>query len=585
MRFDDILTAIGEFGRYQILIFFAVFIMMIPCGFHAIGIVFLGGSADHWCSVPQWEAKNCTSFQLDPTACAQAKRHASIPPADPNNTEVKGYSQCKMYNVSGLTFSSLVDLDQENWTTTAPFSNDPVKSDVIPCSSGWIFDTSRYKSTINMEFDLVCDRKDLSDISASMWFVGILIGSFVFGSLADRIGRCRTLWICLAIQLLFGISVAFAPTFWSFVVLRMIVGSANMGVYMMCFIIGTEFVGPSKRVLAGQGINFAFSVGYMGLSVLAYLLRDWHHLQLAISVPIAAFFLFVPIVPESARWLLSQGEIERASEIIRSIARGNRATLAEPIFTESDRLEMEKQHDGKKSNILDLFRTPNLRMESINLAFNWLVENLVYYGLSLGAGDLGVNVYLAAFVSGAVELPAYASTLFTLEYYGRRISTCLYLLIAGGACLLTIVIPSGPWKAAVATIGKFGVTASFGIIFIYTAELYPTPVRSVGLGMCSMSSRVGAIIAPLIRILGRTWAPLPSLVYGLSSIAAGLLALLLPETRGRKLPETMEEGENLRNAGVHYAEVPAVDAEEKPANPMSIPMNDETTHGDESDKV
>lgn len=64
--------------------------------------------------------------------------------------------------------------------------------------------------------------------------------------------------------------------------------------------------------------------------------------------------------------------------------------------------------------------------------------------------------------------------------------------------------------------------------------------------MCSMSSRIGGIIAPLIRISGRSWRPLPFIIYGAASIAAGLLALLLPETKGRKLPETVEEGENFR---------------------------------------
>ncbi len=63
------------------------------------------------------------------------------------------------------------------------------------------------------------------------------------------------------------------------------------------------------------------------------------------------------------------------------------------------------------------------------------------------------------------------------------------------------------------------------------------------MGVSSMSARVGGIIAPLILILGDYWQPLPLLIFGTSSISAGLLVLILPETKGKALPETLEEGE------------------------------------------
>ena len=69
--------------------------------------------------------------------------------------------------------------------------------------------------------------------------------------------------------------------------------------------------------------------------------------------------------------------------------------------------------------------------------------------------------------------------------------------------------------------------------------------RTAGVGLCSMFGRLGGILAPLILAFGKHWAPLPLLVFGCVSIFAGFLALLLPETLGKKLPETMEEGEEL----------------------------------------
>lgn len=65
---------------------------------------------------------------------------------------------------------------------------------------------------------------------------------------------------------------------------------------------------------------------------------------------------------------------------------------------------------------------------------------MVYYGLSLGTSSLGVNDYVAAFVSGAVEFPAYLSCWFVVDRFGRRLPLCLYMVGGGVACLLSALI-------------------------------------------------------------------------------------------------------------------------------------------------
>ncbi|GFQ69863.1 organic cation transporter protein [Trichonephila clavata] len=94
--------------------------------------------------------------------------------------------------------------------------------------------------------------------------------------------------------------------------------------------------------------------------------------------------------------------------------------------------------------------------------------------------------------------------------------------------------------------GKFCITGSFGLLYLYTAEIFPTGVRNVTLGSCSMCARVGSILAPFMRDLGRaTYPEVPNVLYTLLALTSGLLALALPETRGVDLPNTFQESESL----------------------------------------
>ena len=63
------------------------------------------------------------------------------------------------------------------------------------------------------------------------------------------------------------------------------------------------------------------------------------------------------------------------------------------------------------------------------------------------------------------------------------------------------------------------------------------------MGLSSMAARISGILSPLILLLADYWEPLPLIIFGVSSILAGVFCLALPETLGHELPQTLEEGE------------------------------------------
>ena len=81
----------------------------------------------------------------------------------------------------------------------------------------------------------------------------------------------------------------------------------------------------------------------------------------------------------------------------------------------------------------------------------------------------------------------------------------------------------------------------FSLVWLITAELYPTDLRSQALGLCSTTARIFGLVCPFVATLAIYWKPLPMLVLGLPSLIAGSMAFFIPETKGKVLPQTMKD--------------------------------------------
>ncbi|KAJ8026855.1 Solute carrier family 22 member 16 [Holothuria leucospilota] len=91
-------------------------------------------------------------------------------------------------------------------------------------------------------------------------------------------------------------------------------------------------------------------------------------------------------------------------------------------------------------------------------------------------------------------------------------------------------------RIIIGMVGKCTISATFGIIFVYTAELYPTPLRGVAVGICALSARIGGMVCPLVFILSVIWTPIPLVLFTIVSILTAILSFFLPETKGLRMP-------------------------------------------------
>ncbi|KAM7426949.1 hypothetical protein ABFA07_021830 [Porites harrisoni] len=316
-----------------------------------------------------------------------------------------------------------------------------------------------------------------------------------------------------------------------------------------------EITQINNRTAAGMVNNIFVSVGFVVLSLLAYLIRDWRYLMLTVSLPGLPLLLCWWIIPESPRWLIAKNRLKEAHELLMKYARKNRVNVDSEHLHHAIQ-EFKKEEDKNRNQfrktygILDMFRTPKLRKRTVICGFNWFANGLVYFGISLNVGNLAGDMYLNFFFLSIVEIPGALLLWFLLKRYGRRIPYASFMIFGGLAGTLVSAVPSHEGLQFIVTIlaviGKACIFATFLGIYVFTAELYPTVIRNTGIGVVSMMARVGSMITPFIVLLAdlpNLSKTLPLVIFGIFGILAGILALWLPETLHSPLAQTVEQAE------------------------------------------
>lgn len=131
-----------------------------------------------------------------------------------------------------------------------------------------------------------------------------------------------------------------------------------------------------------------------------------------------------------------------------------------------------------------------------------ITNSLIYFGLSFQASSLGSDLYLTFALLFAVDIPVVAFASITNQIYGRKKVLIILMLTASVSCVATVFISrTSLFFTFMAVFGRSSITAAFAVIYMYSAELYPTLLRSSGVGICSMISRIGGISSPFLMKL------------------------------------------------------------------------------------
>ncbi|XP_036119738.1 solute carrier family 22 member 12-like [Molossus molossus] len=487
MAFSELLQLAGNCGRYQITLVFSSLSLIILVATHNLVQNFSAAIPAHRCYVHLLD--NITSQSKHPeNLTAKALLRMSIPRDNHQQEQCRRFrqTQWQLLNSSDLAINT-TELETE------------------PCLDGWTYDQSLFTSTIVTQWDLVCESQSLKLLSQSIYMAGYMLGSSMGGYITDKFGRKPALLVSPLLVAILGTGSIYVPTFSIYCIIRFLMAMALGNIYNNTLVILIEWLPTNAIPMVITAMSLVLSTGQVLLAGLAYVFRDWRMLQLSISVPYFAFFLFQWWSLESARWLIVSGKLEKALEVLKKVAHINgkkdvEENLHIEIFCNFFPLRSDDRFTKLREQCVLVSGSPWSRGFSIKM--------------SLSAGD---------------EVPATA----------------------------TFHIPVV--RLGLAALGKGCMAMYFNMSMTYNHELIPTGIRSKAEGVILFITGLGASLGSLVSITRQYFEPLPMILCGTFPVVASICVYFLPETLNLPLPDTIQDIErrykNCKNTSTKEEEI------------------------------
>jgi len=340
----------------------------------------------------------------------------------------------------------------------------------------------------------------------SLTNVGLLVGALIFATLSDRFGR-RPIFQWALFTYAFGTLLsAMSPTYQFLLVARFITGLGIAAEFPVAFALLAEYSPKRLRHIFVASGAIGYSIGWFVCAVVATPLvpkLGWRALYWVGVTPALMIIYVRQYMPESVRYLLARGRVEEAGTIVRKIA--DRAGFSDLELVPPPAVRAEKR-PGIREQLsgIHVFIVAIVVMGLFQLANNvqvvgigtWLPSIFVRQGFTLTRSFTFTMIVLAVTPLGQI---------FAMWMQDKMPRKWAMLLLAGVSAIcffgsgLTFEFKY-PIQATVACIVGYQFFSGGVVPIIYTlnAELFPTQIRSIALGLVIACARVGSITGPLI---------------------------------------------------------------------------------------
>jgi len=473
--------------------------------------------------------------------------------------------------------------------------------------------TSEEMDVISMSFILPSAQCDLNlNTKTKGWlnsiiFIGMMAGGYLWGSVADSLGRKKVLIVSSFMNALCIVASSFCQTYEMFMLFRFLNGAALGGSGPVIWSYFAEFQPKSKR---GSMLSFMaafWTLGNLFVAGLAWLIipaeigietkyfmyNSWRIFLLVCSIPSFVVTVLLFFLPESPKFLLSQGKSEEALAIFKYIYHVNTGNDAEDfpvkhlIFEQEILTPEEKEKIAKRGkymnmivDILDnsrqLFQSPILKFTLISITINftfhigylglmmWFPElfnrfdefskihngaeagvcEVTDYVVNMGSHSesfvcndkISSSVFLESLITVSAALPSNVIAVLGMDKLGRKFFL-VFSTVASGICSACMYfVYNKTHNLIVSAVFSSVITCGNAAMDSLITEIFPTHLRATGIAISMVAARLGGIIGNIvIGQLLDLYCPAPTFIVTGLLIGGGLLCLLLPNTTQKPL--------------------------------------------------
>ncbi|MDH7798309.1 AAHS family 4-hydroxybenzoate transporter-like MFS transporter [Beijerinckia sp. GAS462] len=371
-------------------------------------------------------------------------------------------------------------------------------------------------------------------LSASQW--GSLVGAFGIGFFADRWGRRQTLLACGLVFSIGTLATAWADSFTALFALRVITGLGVGGAVPCYLALAAEYAPENRRAgvvatILGAVPCGGIVAGLLGASLLGNF--NWHVVYLVCGIFSLLVSLLVYLsLPESLSFMITRKHDPASIRSVLTKLQPSMSTIPNAKFI----IDEEIRQDAPVKHLFTESRGPLTVVLWLAFFVNYLVllGTLVWTptlmkqaGMTIAEGSLAlmfnnIGSILGIVIAGQI-LDRYRSALFWV----------LASVFLGGAIATSLIGYSAPHFLAVcffSAIAGFCMGSGLSGLYALAAIIYPTFMRSTGIGWSSGFGRVGSSMGPLVvgLMFAASWAtPVTLLTLGTGALANVVLILLM----------------------------------------------------------
>uniref|UniRef100_A0A1I7VKI2 MFS domain-containing protein n=1 Tax=Loa loa TaxID=7209 RepID=A0A1I7VKI2_LOALO len=462
---EKLLGGFGKYGKYQIR---TCILLMIPALFHSSQMLIMGFIT-----------------QPPPFQC-----NINIPNSfSPSQQTYQVLDNCHVFELK---------------------TNKTMQCSTVP-NSTYLYEEEVPFSTINSEFNLVCEDEHWAEHGTSLFMLGGLFTP-VITQLSDLYGRRKLLLLSMWTASIMANICPMAPTELTFLACRFILGVTAM------------ILDPSSiYICMGNRDHVCWHPEDLDPQLEVVVLRD----------------IYPKLLPESPYWSITHNKHKGIEKYIKDACRYNNVKL------DLSKCELDSQqsdNQNKSRTLIDVLCNRVALFHLFVQCYVMISMNISYWAMALLSTTLSDDSFTGYFLSGFIELPGGLLAVMLLLKFGRRAITIWSFSMQFILLLLAILFPgNGIMQISLAVIARFFNSFIWVAQPLMLAEMSPTTVRNIFYGTVQFFGDIGAFLAPYLPLLKSISPQAPQVIVAVVSLSAAIILLTAPETKDRPMPEDLNE--------------------------------------------